>query len=83
MDKNYVRERLNKEIGERHNRGFLSLLLDNIFKDKVTIYEVEEEDLDENEDFRFDCYCGDIDFTIWFAKTRNESQFIVTEISID
>jgi hypothetical protein len=83
MDKKYVRERLNHLIGKRYNRGVLSLLLNNIFKDNVAIYEVEEEDLIKNEDYRFDCYCGDIDFTIWFAKTRNETQFIVTEFSID
>ena len=83
MDKKYVRECLNHSIGKRYNRGVLTLLLKNIFKDNVTIYEVEEEDLDKAEDYRFDCYCGDIDFTIWFAKTRNETQFIVTEFSID
>lgn len=83
MDKKYVRECLNNSIGKRYNRGVLSLLLNNIFRDKVNIYEVEEEDLNENEDFRFDCYCGDIDLTIWFAKTRNKTQFIVTDFSID
>jgi hypothetical protein len=83
MDKKYVRERLNHLIGKRYNRGVLRLLLNNIFKDNVSIYEVEEQYLYENEDYRFECYCGDIDFTIWFAKTRNESQFIITEISID
>ena len=83
MDKKYVRECLNHSIGKRYNIGVLTLLLNNIFKDKVTIYEVEEEDLDKTEDYRFDCYCGDIDFTIWFAKTRNETQFIVTDFSID
>lgn len=83
MDKKYVRECLNHSIGKRYNRGVLTLLLKNIFKDNVTIYEVEEKDLFKNEDYRFECYCGDIDFTIWFAKTRNETQFIVTDFSID
>jgi hypothetical protein len=83
MDKKYVHECLIHSIGKRYNRGVLTLLLNNIFKDNVSIYEVEEQYLYENEDYRFECYCGDIDFTIWFAKTRNESQFIITEISID
>ena len=82
MNKKYVRECLVHSIGKRYNRGVLSLLLNNIFRDNATIYEVEEEYLKDNEDYRFDCNCGNINVTIWFAKTRNESQFIVTDFRV-